>query len=63
MINIMASNKLWFFDIFHFGNNILVQRISENKFKPIIIDYKRLGWLSYPLQINLILNRKEKEIL
>lgn len=60
--NLMVRHKLWLFDVFHMGNNIVVQRISENTYKPIIIDCKRFGWSSYPLQVNLLLDsEKEKK--
>lgn len=60
--DMMLEKKLYFFDIFHHWNNILVQRISKDNFKPIIIDCKRCWWLSYPLQLNLILDsEKEKK--
>ena len=56
----MVKCKLWYFDVFHLGNNIIVQQVSEQAYKPIIIDFKRVGWSSYPLQINLLFP-KEKE--
>ena len=59
----LIKNKLWLFDVFHFGKNIIVQRVSKNTYKPIIIDYKRFGYLCYPLQVNLILDsEKEKKL-
>jgi len=58
----LLSNKLYFFDIFHNWNNIVVQKVSKYSHKPIIIDCKRHGWSSYPLQINLLLDsEKEKK--
>ena len=60
----MIKYKLWFFDVFHLGNNIVIQRLDFDRFKPIIIDFKRSGWASYPLQLNLILDsQKEKKLL
>jgi len=61
IVHQMVDHKLRFFDIFHIGNNILVQRISEDVYKPIIIDCKRIGWSSYPLQINLLLDSEKKK--
>lgn len=59
----LIKNKLWLLDVFHFGNNIIVQRVSKNSYKPIIIDCKRFGYLYFPLQVNLILNsEKEKKL-
>ena len=39
----MIKHKLWWFDVLHLGNNVLVQKISETKYKPIVIDCKRAG--------------------
>jgi hypothetical protein len=59
----LIKHKLWLFDVFHLGNNIIVQRVSKNIYKPIIIDCKRFGYFCYPLQVNLILDsEKEKKL-
>jgi len=57
----MVKHKLWLFDIFDFGDNILVQKKSENEYVPIIIDCKRFGWKSYPLQLNLLFYSEKKK--
>ena len=60
----LIKHKLWLFDVFHLGNNILVQKLSESKYIPVIIDCKRSGYFSYPLQANLIFDaEKEKKLL
>ena len=58
----MVQQKLYLFDVFHFGSNVLVQRISEDVYKPVIIDCKRLGWAAYPFQLHLMFDsEKEKK--
>lgn len=51
--NIMLDNKLYFCDIFRLWWNIVVQRISENEWKPIIVDLKKLWIRWYLFQIAL----------
>ncbi|MCR4325385.1 MAG: hypothetical protein NUV59_01085 [Patescibacteria group bacterium] len=41
--------------VFHRGSNILVRKASAEEWLPVIVDFKRLGARSYPLQPNLIL--------
>lgn len=60
--DMMLREKIYLFDVFHFGNNIIVQQVSENEYRPVIIDCKRLGWSAYPFQLNLMLDsEKEKK--
>ncbi len=40
---LFEKNNLYFYDVFSYGNNIIVKRIAENKYQPIIIDLKRIG--------------------
>ncbi len=54
IVEILKDENLWLFDIFHYGNNMVVKKVSEEVFRPVIIDFKRMGWSSYPLQINLL---------
>lgn len=59
----LVKHKLWLFDVFHLGNNIIVKRISKNEYKPVIVDFKRFGYSCYPLQLNLLLDsEKEKKL-
>ena len=51
--------KIWFLDVFN-GNNMFVKKQSETDWIPIIIDYKRIGWKSFPGQIHLLL-KSERE--
>ena len=54
IVEILTKERLWLFDIFHCGNNMVVKKVSEKVYRPVIIDFKRMGWHSYPLQINLL---------
>jgi len=40
---IFDERKLWYQDIFFKGNNILVKKVSKDKFVPIIIDFTACG--------------------
>ncbi len=51
--SLMLKYNLWFFDVFSSGNNMVVQRIDEATSRPVIIDWKRQGWQSYPFQPEL----------
>jgi hypothetical protein len=43
------------FNTFGDGSNIMVKKISETEWKPMLIDYKRLGRRSFPFQADLLL--------
>lgn len=49
----MDCEELYFFDVFHYGNNVIVKKLSETESFPMIVDFKRVGWKSYPLQPQL----------
>ncbi|MDQ1343611.1 MAG: hypothetical protein QG650_330 [Patescibacteria group bacterium] len=57
---VLDRERLYFFDIFYKGNNVLVKRLSETESVPLIVDFKRLGWQAYPLQPNLILESEKR---
>ncbi|MDG5800747.1 YrbL family protein [Marinilabiliaceae bacterium ANBcel2] len=57
--SLLAKHKIWFFEIYK-GGNVVVKKVSKDKFIPIFIDYKHIGWKSFPIQINLLLD-SEKE--
>ena len=59
----MIIHKIWLFDVFHLGNNIVVQKITKDKLIPIIIDCKRYGYWSYPLQIHLLSDKEKRKKL
>ncbi len=60
VVFLLDKHKIWFFDTFQIGTNILVQRLSETEWKPVIIDYKHLGWRAFPMQLNLLLNSEKR---
>lgn len=39
--------------VFHKGSNVMVKKVSEDEWVPVLIDFKRLGGRSYPFQPNL----------
>jgi len=41
--------------VFHKGSNVVVKKMSADKWAPVIIDFKRLGGRSYPFQPHLLL--------
>ena len=61
IISLFEHHNIWFFDAFQKGNNVFVQRISEHEWQPIIVDYKRIGWKSYPVQVNLLVDSEKKK--
>lgn len=61
IVALFEAHNLWFFDAFQLGTNVFVQRLSEDHWKPVIVDYKRHGWRSYPAQLNLLWNSEKKK--
>lgn len=59
--DILLRNNLFFLDIFYHGNNIIVKKISPDEWKPILIDVKRLGFYTYPFQLNLIFKSQQRK--
>lgn len=57
--SLILNNEFYLLDTLQW-RNLLVKKISETIYIPIIIACKRLWWKSYPLQINLIF-KKEKD--
>ena len=57
---LFKENNLWYYDVFYKGNNILVKKVTTDKFVPIIVDIKAIGRKLNPLQINLILRSEQK---
>ena len=57
---VFEQNNLWFHDVFFKGNNLLVKKISEDKFIPIMIDLKEIGKTLSPIQFNLIFRSEQK---
>lgn len=56
---ILLEKNMLFFDIFN-SKNIVVKRISENEYVPVIVDFKRLGIGSYSFQFNLVFESERK---
>ncbi len=61
IVHLLDEHRIWFFDTFLIGTNILVQRESEARWKPVIVDYKHLGWKAFPLQLNLLLRSEKRK--
>lgn len=60
--NLILDNEFYLLDTLQW-RNLLVRKISEDIYIPVIIDCKRLWWKSYPFQINLLFkNEKKKKI-
>ncbi len=58
----LDKNSLWFFDVFN-GNNMFVRKESELVWSPVIVDFKRMGWGSFPWQFNLVFRSEKKKKL
>lgn len=58
---ICRDNKFRLFDILRMWKNILIQKISETEFKPVIIDCKRTENWSKLTQPNLLLNSERRK--
>lgn len=61
VLGLFEKHNIWFFDAFLKGRNVFVKKLSEKEWVPIIVDYKRLGWKAYPVQINLLLDSEKKK--
>ncbi len=61
LISLFEKHNIWFLDAFQFGTNVFVQRLSEERWKPVIIDFKRQGWRSYPMQFNLLWRSEKRK--
>ncbi len=57
---VFEENNLWFQDVFFKGNNVLVKKVSNDKFVPIMIDLKNVGKKLHPVQFNLMLRSEQK---
>lgn len=61
IVALLEKHKIWFFDVFQSGTNIFAQRLSETDWKPVIVDYKRIGWKSFPMQFNLLFDSEKRK--
>ncbi len=61
LFNFFEENELWLFDVLN-GNNMFVRKDSDTDWRPVIIDYKRIGWKAFPWQVYLAFKwgRKKK---
>jgi len=62
MFEYFEENNIWFFDVLN-GNNMFVQKDSETDWRPVVVDYKRFGWKSFPWQIYLAFTWERKKKL
>lgn len=60
LVKLLDRHRMWFLDIFG-STNVIVQRLDEKQWKPIIIDYKHLGWKAFPMQMNLVLGSERRK--
>ncbi len=49
----LLADKAYLLGVFYGGSNIMVQKISPEVWKPVMVDFKRLGRRSYPFQPHL----------
>lgn len=61
IVRLLDKHQIWFFDTFQVGTNIFVQRLSETNWKPVIVDYKHIGWKSFPMQFNLLFDAEKRK--
>ncbi len=61
IVSLFEKHNFWFLDAFQLGTNVFVQRLSEEQWRPVIIDYKRQGWRSYPMQLNLLMHSEKRK--
>lgn len=59
---ICRENKFWGFDIMNNWKNILIKKISETEYKPVIIDCKGSEIWSTLTQPNLLLDSERRKI-
>ena len=57
---VFDESKLWYQDVFFLGNNVLVKKVSKDKFVPIMIDLKNIGKNFDPIQFNLLLRSEQR---
>lgn len=59
--DIFMKNKIYPFDIFSSGKNVIVQKISKSEWKPVLIDVKRFWYRQEPYQPNLLFDSQKKK--
>ena len=58
--NCMLDFRRYFSDVFHRGQNILVQKLTPTEFRPVLIDLKREGCRTYPYDVLLFLPSEQR---
>lgn len=56
----LLDDESFLFGVFSGGANVLVQKKSPDVWRPMIVDFKRLGRRSFPFQVSLALKRNLK---
>jgi hypothetical protein len=51
--DVLERDRLYLLGVFHGGNHILVQKVTEHEWKPVLLDVVKLGKGMYPFQIDL----------
>jgi hypothetical protein len=49
----LERHHIYLLGVFHGGNHILVQKLSQNEWRPVLLDVLKLGRTMYPFQVNL----------
>ncbi len=60
LVQLMIENEMFFWGVFQ-GSNIIIQKISFDHYRPVLVDVKKIGISHYPFQLNLLLKQKQKE--
>lgn len=53
--DLLLTERVYLLGAFYGGSNIMIKRLSPTDWRPILIDFKRLGNRSYPFQPHLSL--------
>lgn len=61
IVTVLEENKVFPSDVFRNGNNVIVKRVSEEEWMPVLIDFKRIGYRSDPFQFNLLLKSEQSK--
>ncbi len=49
----LERHHIYLLGVFHGGNHVLVQRLSPNEWRPVLLDVVKSGRTLYPFQVNL----------
>lgn len=61
--NMLLEHEIYPLDIFRGGGNIMIQKLSETEWKPILIDFKRVGYRPFAdsLDFKLVLKSEQRK--